>query len=143
MAFQRPGPEILELFERVAPGPPIAVAKKMFGMPCRFANERLFMGVFEQSIMLRLAPEAREELLRMPGAALFQPGEGMTMSEYVVLPEALLERPRDLAPWIARALSFVQAMPPKPPKKPKAPKNPKPARKPEAPKPAPGKATTG
>ncbi|MBO6574772.1 MAG: hypothetical protein JJ896_05120 [Rhodothermales bacterium] len=42
---------------------------------------------------------------------------GSTMKDYVVVPEDLLERTEELAPWLAASYEFVTSLPPKPTKK--------------------------
>lgn len=121
--------ELVALFEEVFPGPP-AVARKMFGFPAGFMNGNMFMGLHQADLIVRLPAEQRAELLTQDGAHVFEPMPGRPMAEYVAVPPALLADPPALEQWVAKALAYGAALPPKAPKaaKPKAAK-PKPAPK--------------
>src|SRR5205823_5011727 len=51
-------PKLIALFDDVVPGPP-AERRKMFGYPAAFVNGHLFMGLFEDVLMLRLGEADR------------------------------------------------------------------------------------
>jgi TfoX/Sxy family transcriptional regulator of competence genes len=114
----------VELFEEVFPGPP-AVARQMFGYPAGFVNGNMFMGLYQENMVLRLPDGPRAELLAMEGAAAFEPMAGRPMKEYVTVPAALLASPEDLQPWVARALAYGASLPPKAAKAAKARAKPK------------------
>ncbi|HEY2667934.1 MAG TPA: TfoX/Sxy family protein [Actinomycetota bacterium] len=114
----------MELFEEVFPGPP-AVARQMFGYPAGFVHGNMFMGLFQENMVLRLPDGPRAELLAMEGAAAFEPMAGRPMKEYVTVPAALLASPEDLQPWVARALAYGASLPPKAAKAAKARAKPK------------------
>jgi TfoX/Sxy family transcriptional regulator of competence genes len=124
MEFAKPSQAVVALFEAVAPGPPVAERRKMFGMPCSFANNgQMFFGVYGDALMLRLSEADRAELLTMPGAALFEPQPGRVMKEYVAVPPALQGDRDQLQRWIARSLAYAESLPAKEKKgKPAAPK---------------------
>jgi TfoX/Sxy family transcriptional regulator of competence genes len=66
----RKSPEALvAIFDEVTPGPP-ATKRKMFGFPAGFVNGNMFMGLFEDSMILRLPAELREEMIQQHGANL-------------------------------------------------------------------------
>lgn len=112
----RPSPEaLIQRFEQVAPRDPPVEIKKMFGFPCRFVHGNMFMGLHKDVMVLRLPPADREELLKVAGAAIFEPSPGRTMKEYVVVPPALLATDA-VHPWIDRSRNYATALPPKPPK---------------------------
>src|SRR5688572_22738906 len=114
MEFAKPSAEVIELFELVAPEPPVAERRKMFGMPCSFANNgQMFFGVYGNALMLRLGDADRAELLKTPGAALFEPQPGRVMKEYVALPPALQSDRNHLQRWIARSLAYAESLPAK------------------------------
>ena len=95
---------------------PGAETRKMFGYPAAFYNGQMFAGLFQESMFLRLGSDDRAAFLALPGSHVFAPMAGRPMREYVVVPEAMLAAPADLAPWLDRALAYAAALPPKPEK---------------------------
>lgn len=64
---------------------------KMFGMPClKRENGKVVAGHWKDGgLTVKLTDEtAREQALRIPGAALFDPGMGRIMREWVHVPES-------------------------------------------------------
>ena len=109
----RKSPEALvAVFDGVMPGPP-ATKRKMFGFPAGFVNGNMFMGLFEDSMILRLPSESREELMQSHGAKAFAPMAGRVMKEYVVLPESILRDRQRLSSWVAKALVYGESLPAK------------------------------
>jgi TfoX/Sxy family transcriptional regulator of competence genes len=103
---------LVEVFEAVMPGPP-AVARKMFGYPAGFVNGNMFMGLHEHRFIVRLPETQRAELLGAEGVETFEPMAGRPMREYVVVPSSLVAEPASLEPWVAKALAYAAALPPK------------------------------
>lgn len=109
----RKSPEALvAIFDEVMPGPP-ATKRKMFGFPAGFINGNMFMGLFEDSMILRLPGELREELIQLHGAKPFAPMAGRVMKEYVALPELLLHDREQLSSWAGKALAYGESLEPK------------------------------
>ena len=94
------------------PGPP-AVQKKMFGYPAGFVNGTLFMGLFQDELMLRLPESYRQKLLESGKAQPFEPMPGRPMREYVAIPDALKCNRKELAVWIAHAFEHGISLKPK------------------------------
>lgn len=104
----------------------------MFGFPCAFVNGNMFAGLHQDSLILRLGEAERGELLREPGARLFEPMPGRSMKEYVAAPPGVLGDATLLRKWMKKSFAFAAALPPKgakPVKKAKA--KPKAAAKPK------------
>jgi len=91
----------------------------MFGARAAWVNGNMFMGTFEQDLVLRL-PEDQRGVLRRQGGERFEP-MGHPMREYVVVPRDMHDDDDALGEWVGRALLFVAAMPPRV-RKPKAPR---------------------
>jgi TfoX/Sxy family transcriptional regulator of competence genes len=108
-------PELIAAFDALLPPP--AERRVMFGYPAGFVNGNLFMSLFAEHMILRLAEPDRRKLLALDGAAPFEPMPGRPMKEYVVVPPALVAAPAKLRRWIARALDFASDMPAKAKKK--------------------------
>jgi TfoX/Sxy family transcriptional regulator of competence genes len=112
MKWQKPSQELIDLFESVMPGPP-AVQRKIFGYPAGFVNGNMFMGLFQESMNLRLAAGPREEFLKTYNAKLFEPMPGRLMREYVDVPSSVMKDRRELSPWVARAFEYGASLKPK------------------------------
>ena len=117
MPWEKAPLETVRAFRDVAPGGPEAEERKMFGFPCSFVHGNMFMGLHQDSFILRLNPQDRASAIAS-GAAAFAP-MGRTMKEYVQLPPAMLTDDDQLRGWVARSYAFASAMPTKE-KKPRA-----------------------
>ncbi len=72
--------------------------KKMFGMDCFIANGKAAGGLSGEDMVFKLTDQAaREQALSIEGAHLFEPMEGRTMKEWVVVPKAQAARWTELA----------------------------------------------
>jgi len=96
----------------------------------------MFAGTFKDSIVVRLAEADRAALLKLRGAAQFEPMPGRPMKEYAVVPPSIVAKPKELGAWIERAHRYGVTLPPKAAKKTTA------AKKTVATKPAPKKTAT-
>ena len=67
MKWQKSPQELVDLFASVMPGPP-AMQRQMFGYPAGFVNGNMFMGLFQDQMILRLSEDGRQELIRKHGA---------------------------------------------------------------------------
>jgi len=62
---------------------------KWFGKPCIKAAGKVFVVLFEDDLVFKLADEAHAEALQVEGAHLFDPrGKGHPMKQWVQIPEA-------------------------------------------------------
>ena len=93
------------------PGAP-AVKRQMFGYPCGFVNGNMFIGLFADSMFVRLPEDSRDELMSIGGAP-FEPMPGRPMRDYVVIPNTILAKPAELKAWAGKALRYGIALPPK------------------------------
>lgn len=112
MKLRKSPEELVATFDDVMPGPP-AIKRKMFGFPAGFVNGNMFMGLFEDSMILRLPLELREELIQRHGAKPFAPMAGRVMKEYVALPDSLIRDREKLSTWVAKALVYGESLEPK------------------------------
>jgi TfoX/Sxy family transcriptional regulator of competence genes len=111
MTWRKSPPELVVALEKALPADPRAERRKMFGYPCCFAGGNMFAGLHQESMILRLPAGAREELLALPGAAVFEPMPGRRMKEYVTVPPGIIEDPRTLAKWVARSFAYASSLP--------------------------------
>ncbi len=96
-------------FEALVPADERVQVKPMFGNLGAFVNGNMFMGLFGSDVGLKLAA-ADEEALRQAGGGPFGPEE-RPMGGYVTLPDAMTTA--EAESWIAAALAYVGALPPK------------------------------
>lgn len=119
----QPAPEDLaKRFASLIAAMPEAEPRKMFGYPAAFVAGRLFAGLHQDTMIVRLDTVEREKLLEQAGARIFEPMAGRPMREYVVVPPVLVESD-EMADWLTRALVYTRSLPEKParPKKAKKP----------------------
>jgi hypothetical protein len=109
MKLPKPSAETVAYFERIAPGPPIE-ARKMFGMPVRFLNGHMLVGLFGDTFMLHLSASDREECIRA-GAKPFAP-MGRESKSYVDIKPGTFDD-RTLKEWIVRGMRYLGSLPPK------------------------------
>ncbi len=112
MPWKKAPQAIIDLFDAVAPGPP-AERRQMFGYPCGFVNGNMFVGVYQDTIMLRLPSAQQAEFLKQPGAAVFEPMPGKPMREYVTAPPSLLADREALRKWVEESLKYASTLSPK------------------------------
>lgn len=92
--------ELIAKFNAVVPGPP-ARARNMFGYPCAFVNDNMFMGLFAESMFLRLPTDWLKELSQLGGTP-FEPMAGRPMAGYGVLPASIISNTMTLSSWVAK-----------------------------------------
>jgi hypothetical protein len=110
----RPAPEeLVHLFHQALASFPEATLRKMFGYPSAMINRRMFTGLHQESMIVKLPADDRAELLSIEGARPFEPMPGRTMGEFVVLPPSVLTSPSKLRLWLQRSFDYVASMPPK------------------------------
>lgn len=85
----------------------------MFGNYAAFIGGKMFLGVFGETIFVRLAEEDREKLLRQRGARVFEPTRGRPMKEYVTLPASWRSSGAEARKWVGRSRDWVAALAPR------------------------------
>jgi TfoX/Sxy family transcriptional regulator of competence genes len=121
--FEKSPPELVARFDQLALRAPGATRKLMFGYPSLVLGGHMFMGLFQDHLVLRLGADDRSALMEL-GGQVFAPMAGRPMKDYVVVPEALVADTSAMATWVERALACAESVPPKKPKavKPRVPK---------------------
>jgi TfoX/Sxy family transcriptional regulator of competence genes len=111
MAWKKSSPRLIAAFDALVPPAP-AERRKMFGYPCAFVNGQLFMGLWQEELMLRLPEDEREAMERIGGKP-FEPMPGRPMREYVSVPSGLIYDAVRLKPWVEKSLAYARSLPPK------------------------------
>ncbi len=109
-AWKKTSPELVAAFDKALPASPSVIRRPMFGYASAFVNGNMFAGTFQDAIVVRLAEDDRVALLKLKGAALFEP-MGRPMKEYVVIPATVVAKPRELGAWIERGHRYVMTLP--------------------------------
>lgn len=86
--------------------------KKMFGGLGFLLNGSILVGVWKDSLIVRLDPEEYEEALAEEHVRVFDI-TGRPMKGWVMVDADGLDEDDDLASWIERALSYVKTLPAK------------------------------
>jgi TfoX/Sxy family transcriptional regulator of competence genes len=86
--------------------------KKMFGGVGFLFNGNMLVGVWKQSLIVRLGPEHGEEALREPHVKEFDI-TGRAMKGWVLIASEGIEKDEELLRWIQRAVKFVGKLPAK------------------------------
>jgi len=120
MAWVKIPPEHHPLFYAALPKDRRVETLLMFGGVAARVNGNVFAGLFGRSTMLWLPEAEREEVLALEGAGPFDPMGDGRRSDKVVLPEAVMHEPEELARWLRRAFDAAAQLPPKKPKAGKA-----------------------
>jgi TfoX/Sxy family transcriptional regulator of competence genes len=111
-AWKKTPPELVAVFDKAVPTSPAITRRPMFGYPSAFVNGNMFAGTFQDTIVVRLAETDRAALLKVKGAAPFEP-MGHPMKEYVVVPASLVSKPKELGTWIERGHRYALTLPAK------------------------------
>jgi hypothetical protein len=111
-AYQGP-PNRLARYEQVVKAAP-GIEHKGATMPYTSRNGHMFSFLDPTgSMALRLPPDARETFLSDYSSRLAEQ-HGHTLPEYVVVPDALLDRTDELRPWLVRSHDWIGTFTPKP-----------------------------
>lgn len=86
--------------------------KKMFGGVVFFLYGNMLVGVWKNSLIVRLGDEQAEEALLEPHVREFDI-TGMPMKRWAVVTPEGVEDDRQLKAWIQRAIKFVGKLPAK------------------------------
>jgi len=111
-AWKKTPPEVVATFAKALPSSPNVTRRPMFGYASAFVNGNMFAGTFQDTIVVRLAKTDRAALLKLKGAAPFEP-MGHPMREYVVLPPSIIAKPTELGAWIERGHRYALTLPAK------------------------------
>lgn len=112
MEMPKPTEADKDRFRSLVPDDPRVEVKPMFGQLGAFVNGNMFMGLFGSQVGLKLNEGDLHLLLAEDGAGPFGPAE-RPMVGYATLPAALAEDAYRAELWVAKALDYVGALPPK------------------------------
>jgi len=105
-------PELMARFDELAALATGAECREVFGYPSCVRHGNMFMGLYEDSLILRLAEPDKAEFLSRYGGQLFEPLPGRPMKEYVVVPPAVAGT-AEIEDWVRRSLAYAEQLPPR------------------------------
>jgi hypothetical protein len=86
------------------------IEKKMFGGVAFLLHGNMLVGVWQESLIVRLGPEQGEEALLEPNVKQFDI-TGRPMRGWVIVEPDGIDTDGQLADWIQRAAEFVGTLP--------------------------------
>jgi TfoX/Sxy family transcriptional regulator of competence genes len=116
MKMPKPSEDAKTAFSQLVPAGAAITMKPMFGNLAGFVNGNMFAGLFGEDLFVRL-PDHEAAAVRSSGGRDFEPAPGRAMKGYVLVPSDWRERPKEVAPLVARALELTSQLPAKAPGK--------------------------
>jgi TfoX/Sxy family transcriptional regulator of competence genes len=101
---------LVEAFAAAAPAYAGAARRSMFGYPALFLAGKMFAGLHEDRLVLRLDDDAAADA-KARGAGDFSPMAGRVMKGWVAVPGSLLTDAASMRGWIDRAFETAGARP--------------------------------
>jgi len=91
---------------------PGVVEKRMFGGLAFLINGNMSVGIHGEELIVRVAPEDTEALLREPGARMFDL-TGRPMKGWLLVGGAGIAERKSFATWVRRGLAYASSLPKK------------------------------
>lgn len=113
MEWKKAPPELVALWEEVAPAAPGVERRKMFGYPAAFVNGNMFAGFHQDALVLRLPEDLLAEFMTQSRARFFEPMPGRPMKGYAVAPAELLANKAVISRWLERSFEAAAKLPAK------------------------------
>ena len=112
MTMPKPSEQAKAAFHKLVPPDPAVTTRPMFGNLSAFVNGNMFCGLFGEDLFVRVS-EGDQAKIRKHGGKAFEPMPGRAMTGYVVVPAGWQKKSDATSTWIATALSWSKALPPK------------------------------
>jgi hypothetical protein len=117
MTWKKSLRSLVEAFDLALPRALGITRRTMFGCPSAMADGRLFAGVFQSDIFLRVPPDRQSELFAGDEPVHFEPLAGRPMRSYVVLPVRIAGDRYALAEWLQVSAEYARGLPAPPRRK--------------------------
>ena len=111
--MRKPTLVALATFDSAFPTDVRAIRKQMFGMPAGFVNGNMFMGVWDDGVLLRLDDDTLSKVRGLPGVGSFAPMEGRPWKDYALVSAGRWGEAQELNVWVRKALEHTAKMPAK------------------------------
>jgi hypothetical protein len=116
--WKKSSPELVERFKGALPKDPAVEPRAMFGYPAAFVRGTFFVGLFEESVVIRMPEPQKSKLAALAKAGGFSPMGGKPMADWYVVPQKIASSKAALAKFFGEALALAKDLPEKK-KKPK------------------------
>jgi TfoX/Sxy family transcriptional regulator of competence genes len=113
MRMPKPDEASKDWFRSLVPEAANVQVRPMFGNLAAFVQGNMFLALFGAQVAVRLDEAGREELLAVKGTGPFEPMAGRPMKEYVTLPDAWRQSPKEAHRWAQRSYDWAASLPPK------------------------------
>ncbi len=107
--FGKAPAELVRVFENTLKYFPMAERRLTFGFPSAYVGGKMFAGLHNDKMILRLSPDDCAQLLAQ-GALPFEPMPGRAMKGWVTVPRAVLDDARELNRWMEQAMEWTRGM---------------------------------
>jgi TfoX/Sxy family transcriptional regulator of competence genes len=87
------------------------IEKKMFGGLAYMSQEKMFAGILNKDLVVRIGPDANDNALKEPHTRPMD-FTGRPMKGYIYVSPDGLKTPAQLRKWLIRGLAFVASLPP-------------------------------
>ncbi len=114
--WKKPRAELTNRFTEIANSIEGLRIRQMFGMPTGFVGGNMAAGLHQDTFIVRLPEEARQERLAA-GWSRFEPMPGRPLREYLALPPDVAADPAAVRVWFEIAVAYVLTLPAKEPRK--------------------------
>jgi len=85
--------------------------RKMFGYPAYFINGKMFAGLFEDQMFIRLPDDEMTRFQKeYTEAKHFEPLKGRIMKNYVVVPKEVYSSDENFRPWVLISTDFTKSL---------------------------------
>lgn len=119
MAWKKSPPDLVERFGEALPEDHAAQRRPMFGYPACFTGGKMFAGLFQDRLVLKLMREDDAKAIVKAGGEPFQPMPGRKpMAAFFLAPTAVSESVPKMRRWITVAFDGMKAATATPKKKP-------------------------
>ncbi|HLY38852.1 MAG TPA: TfoX/Sxy family protein [Candidatus Binatia bacterium] len=114
MAWKKSPGALVAAFERLVPKTRDIERRSMFGYPAAFVKRRMFAGLHEDRLVLRLDDDTIAAA-KARGATDFEPMAGRAMKGWIAVPARLVADDGSVPGWIEAAHRHVAGTPAKTP----------------------------
>ena len=102
MAWKKAPPALVAAFDRLVPKKPDIERRSMFGYPAAFVKRRMFAGLHEDRLVLRLDDDTIAAA-KAHGATDFEPMAGRAMKGWIAVPARFVAENGPVPGWIETA----------------------------------------
>nr|MBI3612777.1 TfoX/Sxy family protein [Nitrospirota bacterium] len=111
MAYDEQDEQLAARVRALLKGQPALIEKKMFGGLAYMSQGKMFAGILNRDLVVRVGPEANDTALTRPHTRPMD-FTGRPMKGYIYVSPTGTKSPAQLRAWLARGQTFVASLPP-------------------------------